>query len=363
MGLSNGKLSKPISVADIADCLGYASSDVGTLCLSPNINIRAKFKPFSKSVRRAVTETERREADYGHMFNSYSSPAAAMRAVAAGTNFPYIRPTAPYYRMLDFDGYDHYAGDWYPVEPRNTQAEKSGAIIVTVDLSGLFGLGGLGGLRDDDGSAQFGWILSQSPFTTGTTAVYWYPLTSPDGNTIADLTKHDISLTDFDTGVWYMYPAITTAGSYTARHPHYVRDTDPHTGTWWPLPFSNAVQFTVKETIVVDPLDRLVVSWMGNVEDESPFVTLRSFSVSLYNPTDTALPSVQVSVRSINSIPSGVAVGSSRTVSVGAEASATAAVLSSGSVSWEFINGRAQVEVTLDTASKERKVTLNITEK
>ena len=43
MGLENGILTQPISVYDIANCIGVASTDVGTLCFdNDKINIWGK---------------------------------------------------------------------------------------------------------------------------------------------------------------------------------------------------------------------------------------------------------------------------------------------------------------------------------
>ena len=120
MGLENGILTQPISVYDIANCIGVASTDVGTLCTAKSkINIWAKYKPVRYNKIGSLTENERKACAYGLLDTreyDLSSDTAITTAFNNALNriysWEYESPTggnASLYRMLDFDGYNHNA--------------------------------------------------------------------------------------------------------------------------------------------------------------------------------------------------------------------------------------------------------------
>lgn len=120
MGLENGILTQPISVYDIANCIGVASTDVGTLCsANAKINIWAKYKPVRYNKIGSLTENERKACAYGLLDTreyDLSSDTAITTAFDNALNriysWEYESPTggnASLYRMLDFDGYNHNA--------------------------------------------------------------------------------------------------------------------------------------------------------------------------------------------------------------------------------------------------------------
>ena len=120
MGLENGILTQPISVYDIANCIGVASTDVGTLCsANAKINMWAKYKPVRYNKIGSLTENERKACAYGLLDTreyDLSSDTAITTAFNNALNriysWEYESPTggnASLYRMLDFDGYNHNA--------------------------------------------------------------------------------------------------------------------------------------------------------------------------------------------------------------------------------------------------------------
>lgn len=50
MSVTNGKVTAPVSIADIQQVLGVNSGDLGTLCRSDKINMWAKFKPVPNTM-------------------------------------------------------------------------------------------------------------------------------------------------------------------------------------------------------------------------------------------------------------------------------------------------------------------------
>ena len=120
MGLENGILTQPLSVYDIANCIGVASTDVGTLCTAKSkINIWAKYKPVRYNSIKALTEDQRKQCAYGILdvqeydFTQQSILEQAFEnALNRVYSWQYEIPAggvASLYRMLDFDGYNHNA--------------------------------------------------------------------------------------------------------------------------------------------------------------------------------------------------------------------------------------------------------------
>ena len=135
MGLENGILTQPISVYDIANCIGVASTDVGTLCsANAKINIWAKYKPVRYNKIGSLTENERKACAYGLLDTreyALSSDTAIITAFDNALNriysWEYESPTggnASLYRMLDFDGYNHNAICPLFVEDNSPQWDK-----------------------------------------------------------------------------------------------------------------------------------------------------------------------------------------------------------------------------------------------
>ena len=120
MGLENGILTQPLSVYDIANCIGVASTDVGTLCTAKSkINIWAKYKPVRYNSIKALTEDQRKQCAYGILdvqeydFTQQSVLEQAFEnALNRVYSWQYEIPEGgveSLYRMLDFDGYNHNA--------------------------------------------------------------------------------------------------------------------------------------------------------------------------------------------------------------------------------------------------------------
>ena len=140
MGYNSGtkKITAPVGIADVQHALGDASTDVGSLCKSANINMWAKYKPVSKGIINTYTQLNSDntwKADtslsdpwwtglnnrYGLGFTTYPiakengayNVAKALNSLAASINgglngWTYSKPSgsANYpYRLIDFNGY------------------------------------------------------------------------------------------------------------------------------------------------------------------------------------------------------------------------------------------------------------------
>lgn len=122
MGLSNGKLAKPISIADIANALGTNIRDLGCLCSDRTsssdsagavrrINKFAKYRSVEYNSPAELTEANRQSTNWGYGTGgipSYASWSALRTAlvggITPGENWSIVYPST-WYRALDFDGY------------------------------------------------------------------------------------------------------------------------------------------------------------------------------------------------------------------------------------------------------------------
>lgn len=128
MAHSNGIITAPVGIHnDIPQTLGIGSTDLGTQCISPNINPFSKYKPV-----RLATILGKLEAGYFMIEDTRTSVPYSTdwwRSVngqcgfqmeqvdnVGNPNVPdpvwtYLRPNgSPYpYRAIDFDGYNHNA--------------------------------------------------------------------------------------------------------------------------------------------------------------------------------------------------------------------------------------------------------------
>lgn len=117
MAYENGMISRPVSIRDVQRCLGSNSGDLGTLCVRPNINKWAWFKPIRTSNIGLLNESMRQSARYGLFFRENTDAENILKGTvtineenfnnAASSNYEwsYIRPTggtSSPYRLTDF---------------------------------------------------------------------------------------------------------------------------------------------------------------------------------------------------------------------------------------------------------------------
>lgn len=104
MGHSNGIITEPPSNLDVRAVLGIATLDVGSQCLSDNVNKWARNKPIRHSNPGEVSEAERKGMNYGFQFNTSNIPSTLVQGVT------YLKPDGDWWKRLnDFIGYNHSA--------------------------------------------------------------------------------------------------------------------------------------------------------------------------------------------------------------------------------------------------------------
>lgn len=96
-------------LADIQAVLGASSDHLKDLCLASNINKWAKFKPVRYNSVKALTEAQRASVNYGLAAPSTRTTPAATLSDTWGYNRPRGGSLNEWYRVLDFEGYNHNA--------------------------------------------------------------------------------------------------------------------------------------------------------------------------------------------------------------------------------------------------------------
>lgn len=248
MAHNNGVISKPINVVgDIAYVLGRDTGNVGQLCgdVDGNGDDVGAIKKWSlkKPVRHTnpgeLTVAQFEEANYGFACQKYSTVSDAYQHRA--DSWEYLkprgagRPFPEWYRVTDFDGYNHGATSSANLF---SLSGHEGAIIYTGENPRIdFTMP-----SDIDYWAFWSGISGQKYI--GVYAVfgntkYYYPLTYYGSQTtIADLLTaghFTIPLTSSvfstRTGTWTFYLVMSDWGEYDSSDP-WTPDYDLD-GTWW----------------------------------------------------------------------------------------------------------------------------------
>lgn len=233
------------------------------------INPKSKHKPVQydgpSETKNGVTFGKmtqlapdmRRSVNYGHNYKVYSSAIAAIRGVADDTNFPYERCTS-WFRIADLWGYNHNAANWTSSQPAYNTVSK-GALLA-IQVSGIDEVLALGAFTSRGLTLyglNFGFLMSQSPFTGSQAQVYFACCTNYAGGvTLADIERLSINTTNMALGTWYIYPVLTTANY--SQDVYSLSDKDEG-GSWFPLPYCNKATFTVAQSGEDNILEKYIV--------------------------------------------------------------------------------------------------------
>lgn len=126
----NTALTQPLSVHDVAHCLGATVLDVGYLCQHSDINAWSFYKPIEVPTPQALTDAQRYEADGG--FINCATMVGTLQAVnniySEGVAWEYARPRT-WFRLTDFVGYRHTAHDTTPTGAITAPNGRASAVL------------------------------------------------------------------------------------------------------------------------------------------------------------------------------------------------------------------------------------------
>lgn len=181
MTLNAGRLKRPITVDEIGKCIGSTSKDVGTLVLHPNVQMWSRKKPVHNTSPHPTHADWWKgvENNCGIKAPNRVSTFAAVKALYDGglNGWSYIKPTT-WYRMLDFDGYYHYATPQITGLHVPEKILSNNNVAASVDLRepdlDADGSGSLD-MKDItvDGIALSDWYLGMALFENGNNLIGW----------------------------------------------------------------------------------------------------------------------------------------------------------------------------------------------
>lgn len=118
MALANGKITAPVSIDDLKNLFGEGSGDLATLCMSPKINVWAKYKPTVYPSPFPDDWYKAKDGNYGINItvengkNNWKDLVAEYSKANNGYGTLYDKPTggaSSPFRLGDFRGYFHNA--------------------------------------------------------------------------------------------------------------------------------------------------------------------------------------------------------------------------------------------------------------
>lgn len=344
MSIINGIIKAPVSQSDIKMALGITTGSLAEACQSDSINPRAAFKPMNIASYQALTVAQRKAENYGMAVSMYYNPIELARGVVAGTAWSYDKPKAPYFRRLDFNGYNHNAIDWLTCGPQSDKVAVNGAVAMDLygngdalsesinALSELLELGYLASYSATE--LNFGFLLRDAQFTANTYNCYYIPLTGV--LSIRELVNNGKITIPANTlnsaGKWYILPVLTTA-TYEQGKRVYFSNTESTPGVWWPIPYSSISSVEMATNVQNYPIDMYITirPYSADVtNDGRGVITLSNVVVEVVNTDTTTGYNVVISDAVISS---GVMLGKvslhGGSVNVGASSTATVTIQSS----------------------------------
>lgn len=148
MAVSSGIITAPVSIGDVATCLGVGSYDLGTLCVSDKINKWALYKPVNVAQIGEITLAQRK-AVYCGLYPQQNVRLLQANANYSGTQvdhdlnavmetqkeWGYTKPSG-YYRLTDFINSDNPTASGYR-DSENAKSSDNGWGDYTFTLSDL----------------------------------------------------------------------------------------------------------------------------------------------------------------------------------------------------------------------------------
>lgn len=101
--------SSGLSLAEVSKCLGEGSLDIGTLCTSAKIKPFARYKPEQSVLLKELAAEDRDAVNHSIVMPPTAPYTNAADLLGSNAKIKYQRPSAGYYRPLDFNGYYNIA--------------------------------------------------------------------------------------------------------------------------------------------------------------------------------------------------------------------------------------------------------------
>ena len=251
MSVSGGIISLPIRISDVKTAVGTSENNFAVICRVAAINKWAKYKPVKYAKRDSLSASERKSVNYGLINiptwarldymcaflcadNRQSQPSTQWPQCDRDAGrisdeyFAYQRPTGGsyYYRMPDFEHYDHNAaapigrvsGTTFDIQPAGSLRVRFQIGPETTYGLSLDDLTYPGSSSISIGDMYFGVIMQQ--VSGNLTAKTWVGCQKSDGSFVtmsqAKQLGYWVDFTSVVTsdwaGTWKIYPLISRHG-------------------------------------------------------------------------------------------------------------------------------------------------------
>lgn len=233
-----------ISISDIQNKIEEAAKDIGTLSKSSNINKWSFYKPVNHSKLSRLNDSDFSSANDGFNLHTWSTWYQCLNN--RSYDWTYVDRTAPY-RMGDFIGYNHNnrtpwfqmecVQGYYVYENENANIFIDNDIQSFVNTYGVFS-------GTTSSSVDLVYIITDESMGSR----YLYKFSAVEF--LSDYNSYYLKLdSNFRTGNDYsVIPMLTTAtNQWSDRTMQSLREDSDLFGSWWPLPPTSQVSFTVVE--------------------------------------------------------------------------------------------------------------------
>ena len=330
---SSGVITAPVDVyGDIAAVFGIASGDVGYLFANAPINKWSLYKPVRHPSPGVLTDAMFKSVNYGYEPNSYSLLSAAVTAWQGGSIWNYLKPRGlngggtgvhEWYRVLDFDGYNHSSLCPFDVTYNNEPTLNSTAQYNCSFVADIVHWNEWASYAPQGYTTLYLCLVK----TGGTQGTQIYPISTSQTSSFLDIISGDDKMnykvtetTAFTAGATYcIFPCLTTYDANVGinnRQWLNLNESGGSLATWWPIPApSTAIvpksSATPRDKTIVTLIDFDFVSY-DQINNTS---TVRDVQYYIGNTNTGSLTNVTVQAYVINA--SGTRVNLASATSVG----------------------------------------------
>ena len=293
MSVTNNVISAPVSIHDVNSVLGHGSTDLGTLCQSGKINKWSFHKPVDKNQLTVLNDNDYFSVDDGFAIPRFNSARDAWSALANGSvEWVYNKPSS-YFRLTDFNGYDHNAEAWFNlsiVGPSSVELGSSVHFNMNTDVGWLVNnfytfkqyINLSGGVLD------FGFLLRD--VSSSGDGVYYYKRCdvldiSTDGKGL--FIKLPSTTNELNTGTYKIVPVLTTDTNHAADSISYP-SKDETAYLWFVLPCTPITVYIDKSGS--SDLSYINVEYVsGEFDKAGYFISISSLVLSFTNSSNGSL--------------------------------------------------------------------------
>lgn len=255
MSHSSGVIYKPIDViSDVATVLGRNTGDIGRLCSDTDNNgvdqNIIKFWSLKRPIRHSfvgeLTDAQWKAANYGYTIASYTKPVGeAQTGLIYGhinnQSWQYLKPRGAshneWFRLLDFDGYNHAATNPFEISYEATPVQGNNSRIYLDFLDEFLTWGLFSSFAPTYTSLHLG-LIAYSASVSNPQSCYLLPVTSSQsGQTLLDIAGQGFFNFPVSSNVF------SVGSSYKLRPILMTYNAGSNYGSWMSVSAQSATNF------------------------------------------------------------------------------------------------------------------------